>query len=124
MRTVLRFLGILCMIAAAGCLAFWLTGEPDLMPLMPGLLVVGLLFLGLSAILDRLTYLEFLLDSSRTDGTKRVKTEIGDFEDLGNVEGQATCVGCKRTAPKADLYYNKAMDVYYHPECLARDRRQ
>jgi hypothetical protein len=43
---------------------------------------------------------------------------------LGNVEGEAMCLGCRQTVPKASLYYNKAMDVYYHAQCLARDRRR
>lgn len=124
MQIILRFLGHLCIIAASGIIVFWCMGEPDLLPWVPGLFVVGILFLSLSVILDRLTYIEFLVRSSNAAGTERVKTEIGDFEKLGSVEGHATCVGCKRTAPKAGLYYNEAMDVYYHPECLARDRRK
>jgi len=100
----------------------WLVGEPDLLPLTSGLFVVGIVFLSLSVILDRLTRIEFLLKSSSATGADRIRTEVGDFEMLGNVEGQATCLGCRRTTPKAGLYYNKSMDVYYHPECLARDR--
>jgi len=34
------------------------------------------------------------------------------------------CIGCRKTAPKAGLYYNKSLEVYYHPQCLARDCRK
>lgn len=122
MLSTLRVLGHLCMIAAVGCVVFGLLGESGLLPVAPGLAIVGIVFLSLAAILARLTYIEFLLKSSGMAGTDRVKTDLGDFERLHNVEGQATCVGCRRAAAKTDLYYNKAMDVYYHPECLARDR--
>jgi len=122
MQTILRFSGILFLIAAAGGVVFWLMGEADLLPLVPGLFVVGIVLLSLSVILDRLRYVEFLLKSSSAAQTNRIKTELGDFEMLANVEGEATCLRCRKTAPRAGLYYSRSLDVYYHPECLARDR--
>lgn len=32
------------------------------------------------------------------------------------------CIGCRRTVPRAGLYYNRSLDIHYHPECLTRDR--
>ena len=122
MRTILRFTAFLCLTTAGGSVVFWLLGNPGLLPLVPGLFVVGIAFLALSAILDRLARLELLVTSFRTAGTDRVKTDVGDFELLDPVEGQATCLRCRKTTPKAGLYYNRAMDVYYHPECLAQNR--
>jgi hypothetical protein len=57
--------------------AFWLIGESGLLPVAPGLAIVGIVFLSLAAILDRLTYIEFLLKSSGMAGTDRVKTDLG-----------------------------------------------
>jgi hypothetical protein len=124
MRTILRFLAFLCLIAAGGYVVFWLLGKHALLPGALRLFVVGIVLLALSVILDRLTRLELLITSSRTTGTDRIKTDVGDFELLGPVEGQAMCLGCRKTAPKTGLYYNQAMDVYYHPQCLAQDRSQ
>jgi hypothetical protein len=73
-------------------------------------------------IIERLTYLRFLLEARTAAKTGRVETEAGDFEKLGNVEGQATCIGCQKKTPKAGMFYSKSLDVYYHPQCLARDR--
>jgi hypothetical protein len=122
MRTILRFTAFVCLTTAGASVAFWFLGNPTLLPGAPGLFVVGITFLALSAILDRLTRLELLVTSSRTAAADRVKTDVGDFELLSDVEGQATCLRCRKTTPKAGLYYNRAMDVYYHPECLAQDR--
>jgi hypothetical protein len=122
MRTILRFIAFLCLIAAGVSVAFALLGDPALLPQVPGLFVVGIVLLSLSAILDRLTRLELLVTSSRTAGTDRIKTDVGDFELLGPVEGEAMCLRCRKTVPKAGLYYNRVMDVYYHPQCLAQDR--
>jgi hypothetical protein len=97
-------------------------GGFELLPLAASLLVTGAVFLSLAEILDRVRYIEFLLKSSSIVRTDRIKTDIGEFEKLGKVEGEAMCAGCRRTAPRAGLYYNEAMDVHYHPECLARDR--
>lgn len=33
-------------------------------------------------------------------------------------EDQAFCIGCRKTAPKADLVKNTASSTYYHPACL------
>ncbi len=123
MRTILRYLGIGCLTVAGVGLLFWLVGAP-LLPLMPGLFVTGIVLLSLAAILDRLTYLEFLVKSSHAAATDRVPTDLGDFEKLGSVEGEAMCVGCHKIAPKAGLYHHKTLDVYYHPECLARDYKR
>ena len=124
MQIISRFLGIMCMIAVAGCVAFWCMGAPDLLPWVPSLLVVGIVLLSLSVILDRLTHIEFLLKSSEAARTDRVKTKVGDFERLGDVEGQAMCIRCRKMAPKAGLYHNKSLDVYYHSECLALEDRK
>ena len=124
MRTILRFLGYVCLIAVVAGLLFWLDGDPGLLPLVPGLFLGGIVLLSLATILDRLTYLEFLVKSSHAAAADRVPTDLGDFEKLGNVEGEAMCLGCRKIAPKPGLYYHKAMDVYYHPECLARDYRK
>jgi hypothetical protein len=102
-------------------LVFWLMGNPALLPLVPGSFVLGIVLLSLATILDRLTQLEFLVKSSHAGATDRVHTEVGHFERLGNVAGEAMCLGCHKIAPKAGLYYHKGMDVYYHLECLARD---
>lgn len=118
MPSTLRVLGFLCLIATVGAAVSLLP-----LSLLPAFAFAGVLFLALAAILDRLVTIEFLLKSARSGGTDRVKTELGDFEKLGKVEGQATCVGCRRAVPKAGLYYNESLDAYYHPECLARDRR-
>jgi len=121
-RTILSFLGFLCCLAAAGGTLFALLGESELLPAVFVLFIVGIVLFALASILDRLTYIELLLSSSADDETEPVGTELGDFELLGNVEGQAMCIGCRKIAPKAGLYYNKSQDVYYHPQCLARDR--
>ena len=49
---------------------------------------------------------------------------LGEFEMLANVEGEAMCIRCRRTTPKAGMFYSKSLDAYYHPECLARDSRK
>jgi hypothetical protein len=93
-------------------------GSDTLLAVVPGIAFVGIVFLALAGILDRVIRIESLL-TTRTD---RISTNLGDFEKLGHVEGEAMCVGCRRTVPKAGLYYHKTLDVYYHPECLTRDR--
>jgi hypothetical protein len=105
-------------------LVSWLVGVPVLLPLVPGSFVLGIVLLSLATILDRLTHLEFLIQSSHAGATDRIQTEAGHFERLGNVEGEAMCLGCRKIAPKASLYYDKAMDVYYHLECLGRDYKK
>ncbi len=124
MQTILRFLGYGCLTGAVTGLLFWLDGDPGLLPLVPEALLGGIVLLSLAAILNRLTYLEFLVKSSQAAAPARVPTDLGDFERLGAVEGEAMCLGCRKIAPKAGLYYHKVMDVYYHPECLARDYRK
>ena len=121
MQTILRFVGAMCYIIAAACVVFSLMGEAGLIPMAISLFISGVVFFSLAAILTRVTHIEFLLKSSSLVSTNQIKTNVGDFERLSGVEGEALCTGCRRTAPKADLYYNKAMDVYYHPECLSRD---
>jgi len=123
-RTILRHLGIVCLIMALAGLLFWLDGDPGLLWLVPDAFLGGIVLLALAAILDRLTYLEFLVKSSAAAATDRVRTDLGDFEKLGNVEGEAMCLGCRKIAPKVGLFYHKGMDVYYHPECLARDYKK
>ena len=120
----MRYLGIGCLTVVVAGVLFWLVGDPRLLPLAPGSFVTGIVLLSLAAILDRLTYLEFLVKSSHAAATDRVPTEIGGFERLGDVEGEAICLRCHKIAPKAGLYYHKGMDVYYHPECLARDYKK
>jgi hypothetical protein len=118
MLSTLRFLGFTCAAVAIACV--WLSfanGSYLLLPAL-GLAFVAIVFLALAVILERITRIETLLIA----GSDRIKTDLGDFEKLGNVEGEATCIGCKRTVTKAGLYYHKALDVYYHPECLTRDR--
>lgn len=122
MRTILRFTAFLCLIGAGGSVVFWLMGDTGMLPLAPGLFVVGIVLLSLSTILDRLTRLELYLTSAHSAGTDRIRTDIGDFDLLGQVEGEAMCLGCRKIAPKTGLYCNRAMDVYYHPQCLAQDR--
>lgn len=124
MRTILRLVGIACLTTVVVGLVFWLIGDPALLPLVPGSFVLGIVLLSLAAILDRLTYLEFLVKSSGAAATDRVPTDLGDFEKVGNVEGEAMCLGCRKIAPGSGLYHHKGMDVYYHPECLARDYRK
>jgi len=123
-QTILKFLGYLCLIAVVIAVVFGLVGDPGLLPLVPGWFLLGIVLLSLGTILDRLTYLEFLVKSSHGAPTDRVHTDLGAFEKLGNVEGEAMCLGCRRIAPKAGLYYHKGMDVYYHQECLARDYKK
>jgi hypothetical protein len=123
MRTILRLTAFVCLTTVGVAVAFSLLGYPSaLLAAPPGLFVIGIVLLSLSAILDRLTRLELLVTSSRPDAAKRIKTDLGDFELLGPVEGEATCLACRKITPKAGLYYNQAMDVYYHPQCLAQDR--
>lgn len=116
MITTLRVLGVLCLIGAAGCVV-------DLLPagLLPSLAFSGILFLALATILDRLVGIESFLELMSAAGPDRVRTALGEFRQLGKVEGQAMCVGCRRTVPKAGLYYNESLDAHYHPECLSRD---
>jgi hypothetical protein len=118
MYGTLRFLGVACATAAIGCVWLGLAGYPGFLPVAPGLVFVTIVLLALARI-RRITRIEALL----TADEDQIKTNLGDFEKLGHVEGEATCVGCRKTAPKAGLYYHRALDVYYHPECLARDRR-
>jgi len=124
MRTILRFSGVMFSLGAVGCVVFSLLGERGLLPLALVLFVGGMVLLALGVILDRLTHIEFLLTSSPAAGTDRVKTRLGDFEMRADVEGEAMCIGCRKTAPKADMYYSTPLDVYYHPQCLARDSRK
>jgi hypothetical protein len=124
MRIILRISGTVCLILAGVSLLFGLLGDSHGLPFVPSLFVVGITFLALSMILDRLARLELAVAASRAAGTERIKTELGAFEMLGQVEGEAMCLGCRRTVPKAGLYYNKVMDVYYHAQCLARDRHR
>jgi len=74
MRTVLKFSGILCCIAAVGCAVFSLLGESGLLPAVVVLFIVGIVLLALASILDRLTQIEFRPQSSRADGPDRVPT--------------------------------------------------
>jgi len=53
--------------------------------------------------------------------TDPIKTSVTACERLRQVEGQATCAGCGRVAPKRDLCFSPSLDAYYHRECLARD---
>lgn len=124
MEAMLKVLGYLCMIGGAIALLFVFMGEPDLLPIVPGLFALGIVLLALGMILERLIKVEtLLLKSAPTPGTARIPTDLGDFEKLGDVEGEAMCLGCRRVVPKANLYYSKPLDVYYHSECLTRDRR-
>jgi hypothetical protein len=118
MYDTLRVLGMLCVVGAGFCIVLTPFEGTGLLALVPGLAVVGIVFLALAAILHHVTRIEVLL----TAGKNVITTNLGDFEKLGNFEGEATCVGCRRTILKAGLYYHKALDVYYHPECLTRDR--
>ena len=124
MRTILKFSGFLCCMATGFCALFAILGESELLPAAVAFFAVGIVLLGLACVLDHLTQIEFLLRSSRGDGTEQIRTKFGDFELLTNVEGEAMCIACRKTAPKAGLYYNKSLDVYYHRQCLARDRSQ
>ena len=45
-----------------------------------------------------------------------VKT--GEFVSLAGKGGQAFCLGCRKTAPKTNLFYNRSMDSYYHEKCV------
>jgi hypothetical protein len=121
MEGLLKVLGYLCLIGVAIALLFLFMGEPDLMPFVPGLFILGTILLALSTILERLTRVEALLLGVSPE-TPRIATDLGDFEKPGDVEGKARCLGCRRMAPKAELYYSQSLDVYYHPECLTRDR--
>ena len=122
MRAVLWFSGVVCLLMAGTFLLNGSQGWSYGFLFVAGWLVVGIIFLALATILDRLARIELALTASRTVATDRVKTELGEFEILGQVDGEAMCLGCRKTVPKAGLYYSKAMDVYYHAECLARDR--
>lgn len=126
MRTAVRLLGHLCLIVAIGCVMLWLGRPRGLTPLYVtgGLFIAGVVLLSLEEVLKRLTYIECLLENSPAAGTERVKTTLGDFELLDSVAGEATCIGCQKTAAKAGLYYSKSLDVHYHPACLARDRQK
>jgi hypothetical protein len=112
----------MCYFGAALCVLFWAMGDANLLLMAPSLFISGVVLFSLGTILGHVSRIELFLKSSPIGSTDRVKTNLGDFEKLGHVEGEAMCTGCRRTVPKADLYYNKAMDVYYHPECLSRDR--
>lgn len=121
MQTVLRVLGHLCIILAITCLALCL-GGPGLLPLVPILFIVGIVFLALSRILERIAKIERLLRlSSDISESDVVKTMVGEFRLLPDAEGEAMCLGCRKVVPKAGLYYNKSLDVYYHRECFAKD---
>jgi hypothetical protein len=122
MRAILWFSGVVCLVLAGIFLLNWLQGKSHDSSVAAWFLVVGITFMALATILDRLALIELAITASRGAGTDRVKTAIGEFEMLGQVEGEAMCLGCRKTVPKAGLYYNKAADVYYHPQCLARDR--
>jgi hypothetical protein len=121
--TTLRLLGILCIVALGGSIVLALMGEGGFWAPVPSLAFVGILFLALARILEHLETVEYLLRSSATAGADRIQTALGSFEKLGKVKGQATCVGCRRTVPKAGLYYNEELDAYYHGACLSRDNR-
>ena len=124
MQTALRVFGHILVLAAIACLVMGLT-EREILPFVPRLLITGVVFLSLAVILERLARIENLLRGPRNAiGGAPVQTSAGDFHILQDVEGEAMCLGCRKVAPKAGLYYNKSLDVYYHPACLARDREQ
>lgn len=116
MNALLRGMGAACL---GLIVVVVLLGNELALILAGGLGIAGVVFYALVAILERLER----IDTRLAAGTQRIATNLGDFEKLGNdVKGEATCIGCKRTVPKAGLYYHKGLDVYYHPECLTRDR--
>jgi hypothetical protein len=104
----------------------WLSkpGELTLLLVAGGLFITGIMLLSFEEILNRLRYIEFLLETSPAAGPHQIKTALGDFELLGDVEGKVVCIGCNKTAPRAGMYYSKSLDVHYHPACLARDRKR
>ncbi len=111
MPTTLRFLSVLCAVALPVCVVRSLL-------VVAGLVIfAGIVFYALAAILERLARIEKRLAA----GMGHVATDLGDFEKLEAVEGEAMCVGCKRTVAKTGLYHHKTLDIYYHPECLRRD---
>jgi hypothetical protein len=126
MQTTLRFLGYICLILAVGWVMCGLVDPIRPAQLLPavGLFLVGIILLAFAEILKRLRYIEFLIETTPGAGSHRVKTPLGDFELLDDVEGEAICVGCKKTAPRAGMYYSTSLDVHYHPACLARDRKR
>ena len=104
----------------------WLSKPGKLTPLFVAgsLFITGIMLLSFEEILNRLRYIEFLLETSPAAGPHQIKTTLGDFELLDNVEGKVVCIGCNKTAPRAGMYYSKSLDVHYHPACLARDRKR
>ncbi len=119
MRRILRILGVLCVIAPF----LWIGDSYFSWRWGDSLVILGGLFLCLASLLDRVAPLDALLKPSPTAGPDRAKTNVEAFEKLRHAEGQATCAGCGRVAPKRDLCYSQALDAYYHRECLARDLR-
>lgn len=119
MPSTLRLLGALCIVGNItlvlmnGSLWLWTLGFG----------LMGIVLLALATVLDRLVHIEFLLRDSAIAVGSRIRTSLGTFEKLGQVEGEAKCVGCGRTVPKAGLYHSAELDAYYHSECLSRDSR-
>ena len=126
MPTASRYVGHTCILVGLGWVMFWLSNPSTLTQLLVavGLFIAGIMLLCFEEILNRLRYVEFLLEISPTAGPHQVKTTLGDFELLDNVEGKVICIGCNKTAPRAGLYYSESLDVHYHPACLARDRKK
>ena len=121
MKAILGVIGYLLLIGASVCGLFFLMGEDEYLPYVPDFFLSGIVFLALSMILERVRTTEALVRMICKATTDRITTEVGDFERLGNVEGQAMCLGCRKVVPKEGLYYSKSLDVYYHAECLAKD---
>jgi hypothetical protein len=121
MQTILQVLGHICIILAVTCLVLCL-GDPELLPFVPILSIIGVVLLGLSKILERIAKIEGLLRlSSDISEADVVQTMVGEFRILRDAEGEAMCLGCRKVVPKAGLFYNKSLDVYYHRECFAKD---
>ncbi|UCG56387.1 MAG: hypothetical protein JSU70_16180 [Phycisphaerales bacterium] len=124
MQAVLGVSGHIFIILAVVCLVLCV-GDPGLLPFVPILFIVGIVLLSLSRILERISKIERLLSlSSDTSEADVVKTVVGEFRVLRDAEGEAMCLGCRKVVPKAGLYYNKSLDVYYHRECFAKDHSE
>ena len=45
---------------------------------------------------------------------------VGGYVSQKGVQGEAFCLGCRVTGPRAGMLYNSKVDTFYHPNCLPK----